>query len=133
MELYPVLTPLQVALREVEAFGEEAARAYAISGPRDGTWHDKHTFDATKHVKEAFTDLLLHLGKLTRLAVANGHCGSSSQQMARLATFVEGSFGRENAIDFAAFYASAVQAAADGWNRYSIIHALTAFVQSSPA
>ena len=50
--------------------------------------------------KHAYIKVRDHFGGVIRQVIANGHCGGTEQQTARLALFFEGSLGADNAASF---------------------------------
>jgi hypothetical protein len=129
--LFSILEPLQVELRRVYLFGPQEARDYAGQGPRNGDYPaSKEKFSVGQTHKAAYTKSQDHLKVVIRQVIANGHCGASEQQVARLALFFEGSFGPDNAAAFVRFHESSMDAAAAGWNGFTILRTLHRFIQS---
>jgi len=120
---FTFLAPLQGELRRVNVFGPQDAREYAGQGPRNGDYPaSKDRFSSGQAQKHAYVKLKAHFGSVIRQAIANGHCRGTKQQTARLAMFVEGSLGADNAASFNRFHESAKAAEAAGWDGFTILH-----------
>jgi len=128
---FAIMEPLQLELRRVYGFGPQDARDYAGQGPRNGDYPaSKDKFSVGQAHKSAYIKARDHLKIVIRQVIANGHCGGSEQQTARLALFFEGSFGPDNAAAFVRFHESSMDAAAAGWNGFTILRTLHRFIQS---